>query len=768
MTPLLLLLAAAIPAANAAVPELYGMGPENIGMAGAATALADDPFAAYYNPAGLAQLNHVTLSLAPVFGQANLWGFPGIVYDTNADGETTDAQGYPDYGFVGADYRHEGEAGKDPLYTNGLMLGVAFPFRRWGALGLAAYVPSASLLGVETADPYIPYYLRYKSMNNRFTLTPALAIEPLRGVHLGVGAQAMANIAATGTMSAYAEVETFPTDTGEDDQEGDEVETEEVSGVVKAQVQDLKIDIMPSLDVNFGVLIDFSAFSKSHDPEVLRKLRRHAVGFNYRAPWKTRTSADITAGAYGNIQFGDETILLSELAADPVEIKLSNLVAFYTPASASVGFRTGLGDAHGGENWTGSELARLTITGDAVWTQWSKFVEMTSPYQEMTVESLAGTGLTIQVGDDYGKPAFSDTISYRGGARYTFGPIHTHPALGGMKIHLRAGGAFEPTPVPAQKGLTNYMDNDRYVAAAGLGVEIGHLSPFARWEPIAKGPVRFDVGGQYHYLTPRTALKDDDLLSDMDGDGMIEYPRGYPLGGKITSGGNTWVVSAGLQFQFSDAPKAPPGARNLLKKNRLPPLPLGGVPLDTLIPALLPSEDAGPDGLIGAPVEATGAPGTRPEGTAPLNGALTPEGTATEGSVSPTGDGPAPTGEPGTSAPETTEPEATSTPTGTTPPDLLELETPPDELSPKDAKKAAKAAKAAAKKRAQEEKKAADALKKAEKKKKGKDADAPPEIPDDPVEDLEDEPEDADPEPPRAPTPDLPEPPNEAPREENP
>lgn len=777
MTPLLLLLAATLPAANAAVPDLYGMGPENMGMASASTALADDPYAAFYNPAGLTQLRHVTLNLAPVVGQANLWGFPGIVYDTNGDGETTDGQGYPDFGYVGTDYRPTGATGKSPLYTNGIMLGVAFPIRRTAALGLAAYVPSASLLGVETADPYMPYYLRYKSQNNRFSLTPAVAIQPFRGIHIGVGVQAMANLSATGTLSTYAVVETFPAEAtarrGADEEDGSEEEASanEVNGVVKASVQDLKISAMPTMAFNYGVLIDLSAFSKSKDPDTIRKLRRHAIGASYRAPWKARTSADITAGTYGKISFGDETLLLSELTKEPIQIELDNLVAFYTPASASVGIRTGVGDAHGGPEWSGGELARLTLTADAVWTQWSAFKETVTPYTEMNIESLEGTGVTVQVGDDYGETGFHDTISYRAGLRYTIGPkLMEARGVGGMKIHLRAGGAYEPTPVPPQKGLTNYIDNDRYVAAGGVGIELGHLHPIERFEPIAKGPVRFDIGGQYHYLTPRTMVKDEDLLTDANGDGYVEYPRGYPLGGSITSGGNTWVVTAGLQLQFSEPPRPVKGIRNLRDKEE----PLPELPLDGLLP--LEPGAAGPDAdpSVLSP-GAVGEPGALPDGLAPV---APPDGASPDGAAGPTApdgakptgtpDGAAPTGGPDglggaalpagdPSAPAEAGPEGEASPESSVPADMVGLDTPPAELSRREAKKAARAAKAAGDKAPEAGDGAIEKPAKKKKRKKGEEA-GPAEAPeklDEADGGLEDEPADGPeaPEPGDAPTP---------------
>ena len=84
---LLILAALALSSRDAAasIPDLVGEGPANIGMGSAGTALANDAYAPYYNPAGLTQLRRITLGLAPVHGQKCLAGFSGIVQDTNGD-----------------------------------------------------------------------------------------------------------------------------------------------------------------------------------------------------------------------------------------------------------------------------------------------------------------------------------------------------------------------------------------------------------------------------------------------------------------------------------------------------------------------------------------------------------------------------------------------------------------------------------------------------------------------------------------------------------
>jgi long-chain fatty acid transport protein len=71
---------------------------------------------------------------------------------------------------------------------------------------------------------------------------------------------------------------------------------------------------------------------------------------------------------------------------------------------------------------------------------------------------------------------------------------------------LRAGYAFEPSPVPAQTGLTSFADNDRHVIALGGGAR------FTALQPTLKRPLRVDVALQWHHLRDRLTIKDQDLF----------------------------------------------------------------------------------------------------------------------------------------------------------------------------------------------------------------------------------------------------------------
>jgi long-subunit fatty acid transport protein len=66
---------------------------------------------------------------------------------------------------------------------------------------------------------------------------------------------------------------------------------------------------------------------------------------------------------------------------------------------------------------------------------------------------------------------------------------------------LRAGAFYEPSPVPEQRGASNYWDNDRVALTLGYGV--------AMREPLP--PLRIDLAYQHHFLIPRTHEKSADV-----------------------------------------------------------------------------------------------------------------------------------------------------------------------------------------------------------------------------------------------------------------
>ncbi|MEZ4266273.1 MAG: outer membrane protein transport protein [Myxococcota bacterium] len=117
-------------------------------------------------------------------------------------------------------------------------------------------------------------------------------------------------------------------------------------------------------------------------------------------------------------------------------------------------------------------------------------------------------------------PAFRDTVVWRLG-------LEAKAKVGAWELLPRLGVAWEPSPVPEQTGLHNYLDNDRAILGAGVGV---------RWRGL-----RLDVAAQWHVLRERTDTKDPALVDD---------PQSNPGFPSIRHGGDVvlWALELGAEL----------------------------------------------------------------------------------------------------------------------------------------------------------------------------------------------------------------------------
>jgi long-chain fatty acid transport protein len=92
-----------------------------------------------------------------------------------------------------------------------------------------------------------------------------------------------------------------------------------------------------------------------------------------------------------------------------------------------------------------SPIAGMTLTADAIWKRWSRWIN----YFEFHPD-----------------PRFHDTYHVRAGIEQRFvtgNPILSHATA-------RAGGYYEPSPVPDQNGPSNILDPNKTVLGAGFGL----------------------------------------------------------------------------------------------------------------------------------------------------------------------------------------------------------------------------------------------------------------------------------------------------------
>src|SRR5262249_45565166 len=129
----------------------------------------------------------------------------------------------------------------------------------------------------------------------------------------------------------------------------------------------------------------------------------------------------------------------------------------------------------------------ITLHAQVDWLGWSRFA---GALADLKVTANLGVVPSL-VEATLPQPRFRDASVPRFGSEFE-GALNEHLTLLG-----RLGYAFEPSPVPNQRGLTNFADADRHVASFGGGVELRELTH------VLPKPLRVDVALQLHELATR-------------------------------------------------------------------------------------------------------------------------------------------------------------------------------------------------------------------------------------------------------------------------
>ncbi|MBI2391048.1 MAG: hypothetical protein HYV09_15760 [Deltaproteobacteria bacterium] len=124
------------------------------------------------------------------------------------------------------------------------------------------------------------------------------------------------------------------------------------------------------------------------------------------------------------------------------------------------------------------------VAGGLLARRWSKYPGPNEP--TVLANPTYGTGI-----DPLHPFTPSDTVSPR------LGVEHGVPLTPRAALRLRAGYAFEPTPLAKQTWKENFLDSSRHVLTAGFALVGSDELPF-----------QLDAFGQLHLLTHRTHAKD--------------------------------------------------------------------------------------------------------------------------------------------------------------------------------------------------------------------------------------------------------------------
>lgn len=489
--------------AEANPADMFGFGARAQAMGNAFTAVADDPFASYYNLGGLVQIKRPTVGAGLSLGMMSL-GDPNNCSDQNGVGCSEPFY----YTQSGALTTQQKRYGYDA--PNGLLIGAALPLSKRLNFGVSTYLPmdlryeDGQLVGVglrlarfQTIDPYLPDYVMFQNRAQRFAAYAGLSYEVMPGLGVGVGTQMLAN--ATMVMDINSSINVVNAESGT---------------VVTTQINPLvKMDLLPKSAPAFGLFWNLGGLNPA--------LSAWQLGLSYRWEIDIRAEALINADISVSAQLSEDEAPLAYGAA--INGLLLTIVDHFTPHQASAGVSGLLG-------------SRLRVSADVTWANWSAFQASLGKLPD-SVELPLGMALALEESRVVDLTGMMDTFVPHVGVEGRLGPFLAGSAVKGLDLYLRGGFSYEPNPFPVQTGLTNLLNSDRAIGTLGLGMTT--VNPFVRGRDL---PVSLDFSAQYHSLVPTTHEKTIDP-------GSIP-PDGYPVDGKYVSQGSVLQGGATLQLGF--------------------------------------------------------------------------------------------------------------------------------------------------------------------------------------------------------------------------
>ncbi|MDP8254692.1 MAG: hypothetical protein P9M14_02995 [Candidatus Alcyoniella australis] len=173
---------------------------------------------------------------------------------------------------------------------------------------------------------------------------------------------------------------------------------------------------------------------------------------------------------------------------DTVTVPIIQLTGF-SPMQASAGLMI-------------KPLPAMTVSIDEVWKNWREWIN----YFEMRPA-----------------PRLHDTWTTKAGIEHVF----SFDQDWFQTVSVRGGYYYEPSPVPAQDGPWNLLDNDKHVGSLGLGVRVSNLLG------VIVVPVQMNFSYQEHILVQKHLSNNRD-----------------PQFGPIDYGGHLWSFAGTLEISF--------------------------------------------------------------------------------------------------------------------------------------------------------------------------------------------------------------------------
>jgi len=501
-----------VPAADlhANPADLFGLGGPSMGRGQTGIVLDADAYAAWRNPAtmGLAEQSefsigaHIGWFRLDCLGEQSRGSPPvcerNILYDGNQDGLVEASEGQ--------DYWPE-ESYENPGGPQFGYLAVAGKYVR---IGFGLNLPGKRIVLFEQHDPYLPYYLRWKSRSQRIGVYLAGSVRIVKGLFVGLGISVLARARIDLDFDIDAEIS--DEEITDDDDSGSLavdliINPSEVGG-------DVRLAVAPIAGITWDM------------GNLTEKLEGVRVGVVYRHPIQILVDPAVL-----NLDFNAVVEEIGSLGDVLIPIRTQlvySSVDFGTPRQVAIGL--------------GWSRPRFQLGVDITWNQWSAVVPNTARIDEALTDVEIGlVDLDTQIlnSRQIDSIVLNDTVSIKLGGEFR-PPAKVLTGKVGSRFReigviVRGGYGYEGAFTQEQTGLTNLLDNPVHSISVGFGVWT--------WNPVPSidGRVSLDVFGQLHVLEPRTHEK---AGSYTDG----TYPEGWPSLGEVRSGGVIPTVGATMSL----------------------------------------------------------------------------------------------------------------------------------------------------------------------------------------------------------------------------
>lgn len=472
--------------------DIFGLGGASMGRGGGGVASARGAEAAWLNPALLAHQKYDSFFVGYQAIGTSFGEIPPLRWDTNVDGRIDDTDEPLTLGAPG---------GRE----DGVILGLRRGIGKRVGIGLAAFMPKDRLVRISSMEPTLPDYFLYDRRLQTFDLVAGAGVEVWRGLSLGLGAQVLAG--ADVKMAGRLALTVTSADEGDDDM------AQLITGT-SFDMSDIDLDVKPKLVPVAALGLDLG---KLADP-----LDGLKLGATWRGNGGLPVDIDVNLEVDANADdVGDLDPLTLALLAQLKLAFLDHAIPARWTAGASYAYKDyGL------------------VTADVIGTKWSAVIPSVANVDE---ENSTLSSPLFQSDD----PGVSDGNAYDLELRDTVGArvgLEVAPLsrdldkgrIGFLRLALRGGWAYDPSPLVSQGRSSAFLDADRMAFSGGLGVE--HGDPFG----LLDGPVRWDLFFQRHILAS------GELARSFDN----PYTAGAPVDGvPIPISGRLWT--AGLQWSLA-------------------------------------------------------------------------------------------------------------------------------------------------------------------------------------------------------------------------